>query len=108
MNRQEQLIATLSEVFEVEQSDAISFTIRMPGYQNLPSQLTASESDLVAYAEKNALDGLNALGAIGEDSTGRVAAIGLLAVHIEEAIASAAPHAMILRVLPEGLDERRV
>ena len=107
MNWQERLIANLREVFDVEQCDSMTFTIRSPRSRNPPSQLTASESDLVAYAEKNALDGLNALGAVGDDPTRRLAALGLLAVHIEEAIESSAPHAITLRVLPEGLDERR-
>lgn len=89
MTLQQQLSDALNEMFTVERSGAEGFILTPDGGTFSASvRLTASEADLAAFAEKNAASGIEALGEVKGDVTGKAAAIGLLAVHIEETMAA--------------------
>jgi hypothetical protein len=103
---QELLIAALSEVFHVDQTSDDDLLLRPAGQPDgAAAVLVAAESDLAGFAERNAADGLAALGPVGGDPTGLTAAIGLLAVHVEESIGSdSLVEVTRMRVLPNGLE----
>lgn len=89
MSLQQHLIAMLGESLEVEHTDAdvLSLTASK-GAGRAPVPLFAPESHLADYAATHAADGLAALGEVGDDSTGALAALALLSVHVDEALSS--------------------
>ncbi|WP_454129649.1 hypothetical protein [Microbacterium aurum] len=84
MSLQDRLATMLRDVFEVERVGADDFLLRRR--TGAPVPLIASERDLTDYAKENASDGRSALGDVGDDGTGVIAALALLSVHIEESI----------------------
>lgn len=87
MSLQDRLATMLRDVFEVERVGADDFLLKRR--TGAPVPLIASERDLTDYAKENASDGLSALGDVGDDGTGVIAALALLSVHIEESIEAA-------------------
>ncbi len=100
---QRQLVAVLRDVYVVESAGADSFLLRPSERRSDRSvNLNAAEADVAAQVTSMSGDALEALGAVGEDSTGRTAAVGLLAIHIEELIESDEAVARV-EVTPTGL-----
>ena len=110
MGLQQQLIDMLRESFEVERAEADVLVLKPDGGTNrAPVRLLAPESSLADYAAKNATDGLAALGDVGSDNTGVLAALALLSVHIEETLSAPRGETVaLLGVSSEGLDIQRI
>ena len=83
MSLRDRLIAMLRDTFEVQHAGDADLAVTARG-RVIP--LRASEPDLAAFASAHTDDGLAALGEVGDDPTGTIAALALLSVHIEEAI----------------------
>ncbi|WP_426325475.1 hypothetical protein [Microbacterium sp. E-13] len=110
MGLQQRLVEMLCESFAVERAGADELILQRDWDTNrAPVRLVASEASLADYAAKNATDGLAALGEVGDDPTGALAALALLSVHIEETLAVPQGEAVtVLRVGSGGLDIQRV
>jgi len=106
MRLQELLLTMLADTFEVERVGPSDFTLKPQGRPLV--SITATERDLVEFATRHASDGLMALGAVGDDDTGTVAAIALLSVHVDEAIeATGGDSLRLLTVTGAGLEVHR-
>lgn len=104
--QQDRLAMMLRGVFEVEQVGADDFLLKRRS--GAPVRLITSELALSDYAKKNASDGLMALGDVGDDKTGEVAALGLLSVHIEESIEAGGDLPVtLLTITNQGLSVQR-
>lgn len=102
MSLQQKLITMLSDSFQVQRVGADDFTVKPDGLN--PIRLHASEQDLADFAVSHAADGLLALGDVDGDTSGTTAAIGLLSVHVTEAIvASDDERAADLAIRGDGL-----
>lgn len=88
MSYQSWLLAAMREAFIVEGTPPGPFILREVGGSPRSVSLTAQEEDVRACVLALASDGLAALGIVDGDDTGESAGIGLLAVHIEELVAS--------------------
>lgn len=97
------LITVLREIYDVDRDDRGDvFRLRsLTAYSGRTVALTASARTVAAYVERTRARALRALGAVGGDPTGTIAAIGLLGVDIEDIIESddAVQH---VRVTPHG------
>lgn len=99
----------LRDSVAVERVEDDVLRLQLGGEAGHPTvRLFAPESGLAAYVANHASDGLAALGDVGDDTTGRVAALALLSVHIEEALAVAHGEAVpFIRVDGDGLRVER-
>lgn len=88
MSHQSWLLAAMREAFIVEGTPPGPFTLREIDGSRRSVSLTAQEEHVRACVLALASDGLAALGAIAGDDSGESAGMGLLAVHIEELVAS--------------------
>lgn len=85
MSYQDRLLHTLSDVYSVQRTGHGGFLLHSRGRA---TELIADEADVAARTKMLAPDGLAVLGAVGGDASGETAAMGLLAIHIEETIES--------------------
>lgn len=102
MSVRKKLETTLSEAFRVESPDDRVFLLGRPA--GSPVRVVASEADVAARARLIAPDALLALGEIDDDRSGMMAAVGLLAIHVEELVASR-PSVILVRITPTGVTD---
>ncbi|WP_454111922.1 hypothetical protein [Microbacterium aurum] len=100
MSLQHHLSVMLGDWFAVEGMDASGFVIRPTA--GAPVRILATEASLSEYAARNAADGLMALGDVGDDSSGVLAALALLSVHIMETIEAQDGDAVTLLSVANG------
>ena len=91
----------LGDWFAVEGMDARGFIVRPTA--GAPVLILATEASLSEYAARNAADGLMALGDVGDDSSGVLAALALLSVHIMETIEAQDGDAVTLLSVANGV-----
>lgn len=97
---QHHLSVMLGDWFAVEGMDASGFIVRPTA--GAPVRILATEASLSEYAARNAADGLMALGDVGDDSSGILAALALLSVHIMETIETQDGDAVTLLSVANG------
>lgn len=109
MNYYTLLLDMLREIGTVDVETADGFSLVLPaGGSSVRAHVAVTESTLAAYADTNFADGLAALGFVKDDATGRAAAIGLLAVHLEETVATSSHAGEVhIEVTPRGLSITR-
>ena len=89
MSYQARLVSALQEVLVVERVNRDQFLLRAEGAAEEASVLvTADEFEVSDRVRTLAKDALEALGEVGGDPSGESAGVGLLAIHVEELIAS--------------------
>lgn len=90
---QRRLIEGLGASADVTRVDADSFQINRLGAAAFerPVRLWAPPDLLREYASRHRADALIALGPVGGDENGWLAAVALLSVHVEEELAAARP-----------------
>lgn len=107
MSYQDRLITALREGFVIDRVGLDDFRLRQIGASGEDSvRLIAEEAKVSARVKSMTGDALEALGEVGEDASGETAAVGLLAVHVEELIA-ADPDVTRVVVTPVGLHSDR-
>lgn len=104
MTYRAKLERALSEVFGVERPDDDGFFLRRAA--GSPVRVIAAERDVEARAQAIAPDALLALGVIDDDPSGMMAAAGLLAIHVEELVASQ-PAVSAVRITRSGVHAER-
>ena len=97
---QHHLSVMLGDWFAVEGMDASGFIVRPTA--GAPVRILATEASLSEYAARNAADGLMALGDVGDDSSGVLAALALLSVHVMETIEAQDGDAVTLLSVANG------
>lgn len=103
MSYQARLIAALREGFVIDSVGSSEFRLRQMGASGDDFvRLIAEEAEVSARVKSMTGDALEALGEVGGDASGETAAVGLLAVHVEELIA-ADPDVTRVVVTPVGL-----
>lgn len=100
MTYRAKLEMALSEAFGVERPDDNGFFLRRAA--GSPVRVMAAERDVAARAQAIAPDALLALGVIDDDPSGMMAATGLLAIHVEELVASK-PTVSVVRITRSGV-----
>lgn len=103
MTYRAKLERALSEVFGGERPGDDGFLRRAAGS---PVRVIAAERDVEARAQAIAPDALLALGVIDDDPSGMMAAAGLLAIHVEELVASQ-PTVSVVRITRSGVHAER-
>ena len=100
MTYRTKLETALSEAFGIEHPDDHGFFLRRTS--GPPVRVVAAEQDVAARARAIAPDALLALGEIDDDPSGMMAAVGLLAIHVEELVDSQ-PAASVVRITRDGV-----
>lgn len=100
MTYRAKLEKALSEVFGVERPGDDGFFLRRAAGPSV--RVIAAERDVAAGAQAIAPDALLALGVIDDDPSGMMAAAGLLAIHVEELVASQ-PDVSVVRITRSGV-----
>ena len=85
MNYRERLTAALGEAFAVVSQRDDALVLADDGRQ---VEVIGTEDDIASLVTRLAHDGVAALGEVGGDTSGMSAGVGLLAIHLEELIAS--------------------
>lgn len=100
MRYRAKLESALSEAFDVASADDHGFLLRRADGPSV--RVVASEEVVVARARAMASDALLALGEVDDDLSGMTAAVGLLAIHVEELVASQ-DAVDVVRITPCGV-----